>query len=96
MRVAGLWGYSLWRVVQFFECGMYVIAAPLLGLFLVWYAKYTKSKAWLRQRLVFNFSSLMCLIYFSVGLMRLVMLLVSSKALRRSAISVAESLSGFE
>lgn len=31
-----------------FEFFMYVIATPLLGLFLVWYAKYAKSKAWLR------------------------------------------------
>jgi len=31
-----------------FEFGMYVIATPLLGLFLVWYAKYSKAKLWLR------------------------------------------------
>lgn len=30
-----------------FEFGMYVVATPLLGLFLVWYAKYVKNKGWL-------------------------------------------------
>lgn len=31
-----------------FEFSMYVVATPLLGLFLVWYSKYTKGKGWLR------------------------------------------------
>jgi len=31
-----------------FEFSMYIIATPLLGLFLVWYAKYAKAKGWLR------------------------------------------------
>jgi len=32
---------------SFFEFSMYVIATPLLGLFLGWYAKFAKGKGWL-------------------------------------------------